>query len=229
MDEFHESLKSTLESQMNIFQKFEEKAAMSKEELLSNMQSQINGMTNWAANMDKLSTMGIDKGLYQKLAEMGPQGAEYVGAFANMTAEEMARANDLWAQSLVLPGNVAAQLTNSWSGISEDMVNGLSAGWTDSEGIFHENVLQTSQEVQNEFKADNGIHSPSTVYQEFGYNMMRGLRKGIIDNRTLITSAIHQIATLAINQARQDLASSRFESIGAGVVEGLSNGVYGRN
>ena len=222
---FSESLKSTLESQMNIFDKFEEKAAMSKAELLSNMQSQINGMTNWAANMDKLSTMGIDKGLYQKLAEMGPQGAQYVGAFASMTAEEMAKANELWAQSLVLPGNIAGKISADWAGISGNMVNGLSEGWTDTEGVFHKNILDTSQNAQDEFKKDNEIASPSRVYERFGFFMMRGLRKGIIDNRDLAVTAIEQIARLMINKADELLNEETLLEHGKNIVKGLAKGL----
>ena len=223
--ELHDSLKSTLESQMNIFDKFEAKAAMSKEELLSNMKSQIDGMTSWATNMDKLSTMGIDKGLYQKLAEMGPQGAQYVGAFASMTAEEMARANDMWAQSLVLPGNIAGQITQSWSGISTDMVNGLSAGWTDTEGTFHDAVLLTSQGVQNEFKADNGIHSPSSVYREMGWHIVEGLTEGINKNKGYPERAILAVSALIIGTARNRLDPGVFEPIGAGISQGIANGI----
>lgn len=224
--ELHDSLKSTLESQMNIFDKFEAKAAMSKDELLANMKSQIDGMTSWAANMDKLSTMGIDKGLYQKLAEMGPQGAQYVGAFASMTAEEMARANDMWAQSLVLPGNIAGQITQSWSGISTDMVNGLSAGWTDSEGVFHDAVLLTSQGVQKDFKEDNGIASPSRVYREMGYNIISGLRFGIWDNHELAVGAIRRVSQMMVATAKEGLdADVQFRPIGAAVVEGLISGI----
>lgn len=225
IQEFHESLQQTLESQMNIFDKFEAKAAMSKEELLSNMKSQIDGMTSWATNMDKLSTMGIDKGLYQKLAEMGPQGAQYVGAFASMTAEEMARANDMWAQSLVLPGNVAGQITQSWSGISTDMVNGLSAGWTDTEGTFHDAVLLTSQGVQNEFKADNGIHSPSSVYREMGWHIVEGLTEGINKNKGYPERAILAVSALIIGTARNRLDPGVFEPIGAGISQGIANGI----
>jgi len=223
--DFAQSLEQTLVSQMNIFDKFEAKAAMSKEELLSNMQSQINGMTNWAANMDKLSTMGIDKGLYQKLAEMGPQGAQYVGAFANMTAEEMARANELWAQSLVLPGDVAGKISADWAGISGDMVNGLSKGWTDSEGIFHKNILDTSQEGQEVMKEDNGIHSPSTVYRLFGQALMLGLRFGMWDERSLLLETLTTISEMMIKRANELLNEETLVETGKNLVKGLAKGL----
>ena len=225
LSDLHDSLKSTLESQMNIFEKFEEKAAMSKEELLNNMKSQINGMLNWAANMDKLATMGIDKGLYKKLAEMGPQGAQYVGAFASMTAEEMATANELWAQSLTLPGDVAGRVTADWASISGDMINGLSAGWTDAEGVFHNNILDTSRAAQDEFKADNGIHSPSTVYMAMGFNIVMGLTEGIQKNRRYAENAIRTLCQALVNIANNILDPDKFKSMGASIAEGLATGM----
>ncbi len=223
--DFASSLQSTLESQMNIFDKFEAKAAMSKQELLNNMRSQIEGMTNWAGQMDKLSTLGIDKGLYKKLAEMGPQGAQYVGAFASMTAEEMAQANELWAQSLTLPGDLAGQITRDWAGISTDMVGGLSAGWTDSEGQFHEAVLLTSRSAQEEMKSDNGIHSPSTVYYEFGSNMMLGLRFGIWDSRSLLLTTLETVCNLLIKRADGLLNKETLVEHGKNLIAGLTEGL----
>ena len=222
---FQESLKSTLESQMNIFQKFEQKTAMSKDELLANMRSQIEGMTNWAAQMQQLATMGIDKGLYQKLAEMGPQGAEYVGAFASMTAEEMAAANEMWAQSLVLPGQISHQLNASWSGISGDMVNGLSKGWTDKEGVFRENILATSQLAQEEFKSDNGIASPSKVYYEMGHNMMLGLRNGIAACGIFPRQVLQQVSDICLNTAKAGFSEGKYYTIGYNVGQGIYNGL----
>ena len=219
------SLQSTLESQMNIFSKFEQKTAMSKEELLNNMRSQIEGMTNWAAQMQQLATLGIDKGLYQKLAEMGPQGAEYVGAFASMTAEEMAQANAMWAQSLVLPGQTAAMVSSSWSSISGNMINGLAAGWTDHEGQFHDAVLLTSQNVQNDFKEDNGIHSPSQVYMEFGEYLIEGLAQGMKNLEHLPVNILRSIGAQMVAAAREAMAASKYMPIGAGIIEGLNAGI----
>ena len=224
-EDFNESLTKTLESQMDIFKKFEAKNPMNKSELLANMQSQIKGMTDWAGQMNKLATMGIDQGLYKKLAEMGPQGAEYVGAFANMTAEEMAQANAMWAQSLTLPGDIAGQVGASWASISGDMINGLSAGWTDTEGVFHKNVLDTSQAAQDNWKKMNGIESPSTVYKEFGFWMMLGLAQGITLNMHFPLNALEALCKLMIDKLKRELNPDNFKPIGLGVVQGIQSGI----
>lgn len=223
--DFGESLEQTLSSQMNIFQKFEAKSAMSKEELLNNMRSQIDGMANWAAQMQQLATMGIDKGLYQKLAEMGPQGAEYVGAFASMTAEEMAAANEMWAQSLVLPGQTASMIKGSWTNISTEMVNGLSKGWAGSAGEFHDTAMATSTDLQDDWKSENGIHSPSTVYYDFGKNMVIGLAEGIKDFSYKPIAALKLLGVKMMNAAKEGMNPADYAKLGSGVVDGLVSGM----
>ena len=43
------------------------------EQLLANMQSQVDGVTQWEQNLSSLADKGINQGILQKLAEMGPQ------------------------------------------------------------------------------------------------------------------------------------------------------------
>ena len=91
-------------------------------------------MSKWAANMESLAVKGIDQGLYEKLAMMGPEGAQYVAAFNSMTAEELAQANQLWAQSLALPSSVAKRVTASFNGIGTNIMAGWNQGMLDGMG-----------------------------------------------------------------------------------------------
>ncbi len=74
---------------MNMFEEFNAGEAISTEQLLSNMQSQINGVTQWSENLESLARAGIDEGLLKHLAELGPQGYEYVQAFVNATPTQL--------------------------------------------------------------------------------------------------------------------------------------------
>lgn len=223
--DMQEGLQKTLESQMNIFDKFEAKAAMSKEELLNNMKSQIDGMTNWASNMDKLSTMGIDKGLYQKLAEMGPQGAQYVGAFASMTAEEMARANEMWAQSLVLPGNVAGKLTQNWSGIGTNIAQGMADGINGNADAVTTAVETMDNAGIDQATGDYQIESPSRVAIEWGKYIDQGLAMGILQYLPLVRNAIRTMTTSVVSDVKAALSSQIFKDIGANLAIGMAQGM----
>jgi len=223
--DFATSLQDTLESQMNIFSKFEQKSAMSKEELLGNMRSQIEGMTNWAAQMADLATKGIDKGLYEKLAMMGPQGAEYVGAFANMTAEELQEANTLWAQSLVLPGQAAAMVTGSFNSIGTNVVKGFANGITGNADLAINAVHGTNEEVIDITETDYETHSPSKLYERIGMFLDQGLANGIEKNQKRAIEAMEVMCQAIVMTAEKILDKDKFASFGMNIVDGLTEGL----
>ena len=223
--DFRDTLTSTLEGQMSIFSKFEEKTAMSKEELINNMKSQITGMTNWANQMDKLATMGIDEGLYQKLAEMGPQGAEYVGAFVSMTADELGMANELWAESLVLPGAVANQISVNMKDIGVNTLvgyqNGLDAETNNTLaklGVIAEDGVET-------FAEGMGTHSPSWKFHNIGAWCMQGLRRGMENNASLVFFEMNFISDHTYALAHTGFAPGKYTEFGRNICEGILSGI----
>ena len=223
--DFMSSLTDTLESQMNIFQKFEAKSAMSKDELLNNMRSQIEGMTNWAAQMADLATKGIDKGLYEKLAMMGPQGAEYVGAFASMTAEELAEANTLWAQSLVLPGQAAAMVTGSFNSIGTNVVKGYANGISGNVALATNAGLELAEDTSDAVDTYNESHSPSKLYERKGLFIVQGLAHGIEKNQKRAIEAMEVMCEAMKMKAEGILDPEQFRTYGISIVEGLIEGL----
>lgn len=221
-----ESLESTLTNQLNLFSKFEAKNPMNKDELLNNMRSQIKGMTDWAGQMNKLAQMGIDQGLYKKLAEMGPQGAEYVGAFVNMSAEELAQANEMWAQSLVLPGDISKQIGADFNNIGLNVGAGLANGITGSADTIKNATNTTVQEnTTDEAMTVLQEQSPSRVFHEIGMNVDLGLALGIQDFRNVVYTVLETMCKNMIVIAKRELNPENFKPIGAGVVEGVNQGI----
>ena len=104
VSQIKESVQESIESQMNMFEEFNAGTELSTQQMLENMQSQVDGVTQWEQNLAELAEKGINQDLLQHLAEMGPQGAGYVNTFNSMTSEELAQANDLWNQSLDIQG-----------------------------------------------------------------------------------------------------------------------------
>ena len=225
MADFYGSLVDTLEGQMDIFSKFEKKEAMSKETLLENMRSQIQGMSEWAANMQKLAAKGIDQGLYEKLAMMGPQGAEYVAAFNEMTSAELMEANSLWAQSLVLPSAVSKQITSSFSGIGTNIMQGWIAG-IDGNSEEYLTMLKTLAMQSHTIPEEElGIQSPSTVLFAIGAFMMLGLRDGINKNWVYPKAALKFVSDVLIAYAKAVFDPQMFYEIGVNLLHGLAAGL----
>jgi hypothetical protein len=71
------------------------------------MRSQVEGVAEWAYNMQKLSARGVNNVLLQELSQLGPQGYEKVNAFMQMTDEQLQEANKLYEQRLALPDAAA--------------------------------------------------------------------------------------------------------------------------
>lgn len=109
VDEMTAALGKTIESQMDMFSAFQKGTEISKEEILANMQSQIDGVRNWEQNIDTLMHRGVDINILKRLIEMGPQGSNYVEAFVTMSDEELAKASELWTTSLNIKG-----MTDDW-------------------------------------------------------------------------------------------------------------------
>lgn len=223
--DLQESLESTLQGQMNIFSKFEEKTAMSKEELLSNMKSQIKGMADWAASMKELATKGLDKGLYQKLAEMGVDGAQYVAAFNSMTAEELGQANELWAESLVLPGSVAKSINADMKNIGENTLVGFQNGLDAQTNNTLTQLGVIANDGVDTFAEGVGTHSPSWKFFDMGVNCLVGLIKGLDSYKYQVYWKMAEIGNMVVEVAERTMSPDKFETIGMNAVQGFIDGM----
>ena len=85
-------------------------------DILGTMESSIDGVKEWKANLETLKESGLCDGLLKQLEEMGPEGADKVRAFLQLTSEELAKANELYEESMSLSAdqfleNYAKKLT----------------------------------------------------------------------------------------------------------------------
>lgn len=95
-------LKVSLDTQIDLFKKFGSDTEVTVQEILENMDSQVKGILQWNADLDKLVDKGFAKGLIEQLKDMGPSGANYVKAFMQMTTEEMNKANTAFSVSTAM-------------------------------------------------------------------------------------------------------------------------------
>ncbi|WP_095171010.1 MULTISPECIES: phage tail tape measure protein [Blautia] len=238
-----ETVSDVLESQMNMFEEFNAGADISSEELLNNMQSQIEGVTNWADNMAYLADRGVNQGILDKLAEMGPQGTTYVEAFANMTDEQLQQANDMWSQSLDMKEGVNASVqgmieeyTAALNGGKEQMVEVMSSVGIDLSGGLGSGIRtgieqgtiainELSEAVITTTKTDFDTHSPSKIFMGIGNDLVAGLSDGITGNELQAVMAIQMLSQQIVNIAQSTLNSADFTNVGNTVVDGIRTGV----
>lgn len=238
-----ENVQGALESQMNMFERFDGGVQISTETLLANMQSQVDGVTQWEQNLSSLADKGINQGILQKLAEMGPQGSGYVNAFNNMTSAEIAKANELWGQSIDIKG-----MTNEWgqellssgarniaggmqgleplmraSGANtvQGLVNGMRSAQKASEAAGRDLGVKTIESIDQGL----GVHSPSRKTMESGKNIDLGLNMGMNQNKMMVQMTAKSIADSVVKTISSNLSQQTFRSYGARVPQGLAQGI----
>ena len=241
--DMQQRVSEVLESQMNMFEEFNGGVQLSSEQLLANMQSQIEGVTNWADNMETLASRGVNQGILDKLAEMGPQGSSYVQAFASMTGDQLQQANDLWSKSLDMKQGVKGsvqgmieQYTISLNG-GKETVNNLmkEVGVYTGDGLINgikAKEAEAAQEGRNlagkviEMSEDRfEIGSPSRVFHRIGGFVIEGLRNGITDSKGQAVSAIKTVTSELIQMAKTKLNVADFTSIGKNISSGIERGI----
>lgn len=238
-----ETVSSVLESQMNMFDEFDAGTKISSEKLLENMESQIEGVTNWADNMAYLADRGVNQGILDKLAEMGPQGTTYVEAFANMTDEQLQQANDMWSQSLDMKEGVNASVqgmieeyTAALNGGKEHMIEVMSATGIDVSAGFGNGIRSGIEQgkiavdelgkatiVQAKTTLDS--HSPSKVFMGIGNDVVSGLAGGINNSQSQATIAVQMLSQQLVTISSNILNTSDFSGIGQVIPNGIRSGV----
>lgn len=238
-----ENVQSALESQMNMFEEFDGGVQLSTDQLLSNMQSQIDGVTAWEQNLSTLADRGINEGLLQKLAEMGPEGAGYVQTFTNMTDEELQKANDLWGQSVDIKGmtnewgqqllesgaanvaggmeNLTALMEQSGANTVMGLVNGMQQAQKTAEAAGNDLGVKTVDSVNSGL----GCASPSKKTTQSGLYTTQGLANGLTLGKVTLMVAALGVAASVITQMNSVLNESTLVSTGLNVSFGLAKGI----
>ncbi len=224
-EDMYESISDTLDSQMNLFAKFEEQTAVSKEELLANMQSQIDGVTNWAENMEALAERGIDQGLLAKLAQMGPEGSSYVAAFVEMTDTELEKANDLFLESLTLKTETTDQIMQEWLDAGINAAEGFKGGIEDGAESVTTAGVELAQGVIDGMKETLDEHSPSKKTEEIAENADAGLIQGFEGKKGDVLKTVEGMMSQIIITAKDELKAPVFTDMGRAIMDDLAAGI----
>lgn len=81
-----------------LFEQFSSSTTLTSEDLMNNLQSQVDGISEWQSNINNLSRRGIGEALLSDLRELGPQSAAEVKLLTEMTDEELDRYVSLFRQ-----------------------------------------------------------------------------------------------------------------------------------
>lgn len=228
-----EELSDNIAQQIDLFAEFDGKTELTADKLLSNMKSQIDGVTNWANMMAQLGNRGINEGLLEYLGNLGPKGYEYVNAFVNMTAEQLDQAGQYFEQSLVLPDAAAATVTNSYAQAGYWSAEGFKEGLVGNTAKAVEAAKNMGLDSLTGIKEVLGIHSPSVEMEKVGMYMMIGLMQGILQNKDKVKTAMDTMYLYSVKMPTMDELgipagggrSEVFYEYGGYICQGLAEGI----
>ena len=221
-----EELRDNIAGQMDIFSEFERKTEMTSDKLLANMQDQINGVAEWSKMMGDLAMRGINQGLLQKLADLGPKGYEYVHAFVTMTDEQLSQANQLYVKSIAMPDASANFIMNSFAHAGLWATQGFENGLDLQK--FKDSGVKGAQAVRDGLEGPNGlqINSPSRVMYENGRYAIAGFVKGIDNqNKISLQPKMITIAKGIVSDIKREAGPDKFREIGTNIIRGLIDGI----
>lgn len=240
---YKDTVLESIQSQMNLFEDFGEVHALETSKLLENMESQVNGVREWSNNLEELARKGVDEGLLQYLAELGPDGAEYVATFNTMTTDELDRANKAWRDSMDLKSGVDEEVDSA----IQTFVEGISGGkekmqkamedlgintWDGFKNVIADKQKEAEESGQELLEAfmksaeqTAETHSPSKRTERLGKYTVEGLKNGIARNTKLATEAAKSMATRTITSVNNTLKQDKFYQYGQRVPQGLARGI----
>lgn len=221
----YEDLSETITNQMNLFDEFNGKAELSTQELLTNMQSQIDGITAWSDNLQELADRGINQGLLQSLADMGPEGAGYVATFVQMTDEELQKANELFEESLTIPDEAVEKVAEAYVTAGEMAAQGYKEGIKEGAKEAAEASREMGKFSLNELEDIMEIKSPSRATKRTGENFDEGFIVGIKGKEPEVINTVANLAAEILRTSQNGLQTSKFINIGSQIPSGLIQGI----
>ncbi|MDG3132265.1 tape measure protein [Streptococcus suis] len=251
IDNMRSKYNELLDTTTNMFDQIEMKSAISVDQMIANLQRNQEAMDSWAANMDILASRGVDEGILAKLKEMGPQGGLYVQELVNSSSEKLGQLNEVYRaggdsamrgltagmdqgalgisekiKGLVQnqANSLQAEIANAnFPEIAEEIPNGAAVGMENGTP----NAVNASQnlgnQIQQGFRENMGINSPSRVFTEYGGHITDGLANGIVNGTNSPVGRVKDLAT-KVREPFTDI-NSRFSEFGAMAMQGLANGI----
>ena len=138
-DDLKESISDSIENSISMLNEFSGGTEVTAEEIKKNLDSQIDGISNWSDNMQKLAGAaghGMSQELYDQLAAMGPQSANLVNTLVETLASDMENGTDefsticeKWTEAMKLQDDseVVASYTSLGEGISDAIQSDMDA------------------------------------------------------------------------------------------------------
>lgn len=219
------SIQNSLEGVTDAFKKFSGGEEIDKGEIVANLKSQAEGVEEWGQNLKALAGRageGMTKELYDYLVKLGPQSANLVKSFTQMTSDELQDAATAFSQA-------GGELSE---GITSELAT-ASANWENAGQEIAQKAGEAGEKSGKEHteKAKSGIESGQKEVteaakkggEEAGKESQKATADGIQQNSGQVSQAAGDSMKKAADTARTYRSS--FESVGQSMSEGVAVGI----
>lgn len=224
------SLADAIQNAIDPFAKFDNKAETTTGTLIENMQSQIDGMTqwsNWIYDIMARTGKSIDDTFIQSLIEMGPKSYDQIHAMATATDEQLQQIVGLWDTQAHLGETLAIEMAGRMSAL------GINAGQGFVDGLAGQNgaigtAVDTAFGTNGAEKAE-GIWetaSPSKRMIRLGLNICLGLKQGLERNWAVnVNTPINRLGNQGFTAFKNWLGYDKGNELGLAMDQGLAAGI----
>lgn len=253
--EAYEKLKDTIsqsvESSISALNEFDGGTEITAEKVRDNLQSQIDGVSSWAANMEKLAGAagkGMSKEFYDYLAEMGPQSANLVQSLADALEGNTPLFTEIcknWTAAMDLEGPITEEVASFstalgkqeeymklWQQKAQEEASKAGKEWVkrQSDGMTSEteSVNEAGKAVKD--AAKNPILESYAEFNEMGLNMSKGVAEGIKAGAPEAESAAGNLTAGVMDVMKNNMkihspSQEMRDKIGIMIARGVSTGI----
>ena len=226
MEKLKESVQSSIQNSISMFEEFSGGTEISATEILDNLNSQIDGISNWADNMETLAGAagsGMTEEFYEYLAEMGPESANLVQELVNTLNGDSSKFTeicDTWTEAMNL----------------DSMADSITTGFSDAQKAAKEGQEKFQEEFEKltgqTYKAgmDAGFDSISEAAERNiglakteGYAVIESHGTGMTDATPLVETAAQNTADSIINKWSY-MPQQAYDN-GVHITEGVAKGI----
>lgn len=86
-----------------------------------------------------------------------------------------------------------SRVSKNFEDVGESIGDGITKGMENREKVLKHGSEKMAEVINAQFSEELGIHSPSTVFEEHGLNIIQGLSNGITENITIATIAFDNL------------------------------------
>ncbi|MEX3621860.1 phage tail tape measure protein [Viridibacillus arvi] len=213
----------SLYSFAGLFDEIAEKAEVSGQQLIANLQGQVDTFKNWSENIASLTSKGIDEGLLAELQAMGPQAGAEIAALNTLSDEQLSQYTALWKEKSKLARD---QAVGELEGMRIETAKKIDQ--------LNRDTKKQLKEYQAEWKASmktvtRNTKSELSVMPDIGSYAVQGLIDGMNSRKAELERIAAELGAIVSGTVKDSVGmsntSSKSKSLGINVSQNLMQGI----